>query len=165
MGSIAKDEREERMVWETQRVPTNSMPHGRPVFGGDFACPQTVPTDAFCRLRRREVKSKRKRRDLSSPGILAEGSNRQQSTSGGSKSASIKTGTLSRKAPVCGQPMRRINTHTHTLLQRGTLLHLPSPLLLSALNIRTGTEVTTPLLSTEVSTGRVQQAGEVISEN
>lgn len=85
MGSIAKDEKEERMVWETQRVPTNSMPHGRPVFCGDLACPQTVPTNAFCRLRWREVKSKRKGRDLSSPGILAEGSNQQQSTSGGSR--------------------------------------------------------------------------------
>ena len=147
MGSIAKDEREERMVWETQSVPTTSMSRGRPVFRGGLACPQMVPTNAFCRLRRREVKSKRKRRDLSSPGILAKGSTRQQSTSGGSKCASVKTGTQQKSSGLWSARETHRRTHTHPAAERHpSASHTspsPPPLPLSAVNIRAGTEVTT----------------------
>ena len=85
---------------------------------------------------------------------------------------SVKTRTLRREAPVCGQPVRP-ETHTHILLEGGTLPYpIPPPppsKSLSAISIRAGTEVTVPffhpLFSTEVRTGWVEQDGEVVSEN
>lgn len=85
---------------------------------------------------------------------------------------SVETGTLGRKAPVCGQPARLRNTHTHPAGGRHPPLSHATPTpskSLSAVSIRAGTEVTVPffhrLFSTEVHTGWAEQDGEVVSEN
>lgn len=70
---------------------------------------------------------KMERRNLSSLGILAEGSNWPKNSSGGPECVSVKTGTLSRKSLVCGQPVGRVNTRSHPAAERKPSPHSAGP--------------------------------------
>lgn len=126
------------MVWETQRVGTNSIQYGRQVFCGDFISSSDGAVAG----------GKRDRKELSSPGVSAEGSNWQENPSGGSECVSVKTGTLSRKSLVCGQPVRHVNTRTHPAPERKLPLtpyhSVPTLVDLSAISISAGTDVMAP---------------------